>query len=52
MKKAEAEDKIKEALKTRVQASVDKVYGHADKVIFIDKDNYWAGPGKVILKGL
>ena len=43
IRKSESNRRIKEALKVRVQANVDEVYEAGDKVVYIDKDNAWAG---------
>ena len=47
MRKSEANRRLIEAEKGRVQPNIDEIYEPGDKIIFLHKDDKWEGPGTV-----
>ena len=48
-READNNERIKRALKSRIQASNHEFYAHGNKVFFKEiKKNEWSGPGKVL----
>ena len=47
MRKAEANNRLKEALNSRIQPYHDIVYQPGDIIIYLNKDDKWDGPAKV-----
>ena len=50
MRKADANNRLKEGLNSRIQPNNDTVFEHDDQIIYLNKDNKWDGPAKVITK--
>ena len=47
MRKAEANNRLKEAFNTRIQPYHDIIYQPGDEVIYLNKDDKWDGPARV-----
>ena len=47
MRKAEANNRLKEAFNTRIQPYHDIIYQPGDEIIYLNKDDKWDGPAKV-----
>ena len=47
LRQADASSRLKEAIKARIQPYNDKVYEIGDKIMFLNKDDDWDGPGTV-----
>ena len=48
MRRAEANTRLVEAANGRIQPNLDETYAPEDLVIYLDKDDKWEGPGKVV----
>ena len=50
IRKADSCRRIKDALSSRIQPYLDYVYGISEKIVFLDNNDSWTGPG--IVQGL
>ena len=47
LRQADTNSRIKDAIKSRIQPYHDQIYEKGDKVIYLNKDDDWDGPGEV-----